>query len=174
MTSSSSPPVKARAPLLRFSAGGFSFGVFVVEIERLLFEGHLAPVPFSHAAMAGLQLLEDRRALVPVFDVAGLVDPLRPLKRRTGSTIALFPTQHGPVGLRLDHVDGTIDRYEPASAEGAALYLSVLPDEVRRIVGGVAVLDAAPLYFFSPEALLVELGLYADDPSANARPRGVS
>lgn len=163
-----------RAPLLRFSSGGFSFGVFVVEIGRLMLEEQLAPVPFAHPAMAGLQLLEDGRSLVPVFDVAGLADPLRPLARRPGTTLALFPTEHGPVGLRLDQVGGTIEEYEPVSAEGAALFLSVLPDEVRRVVGGVALRDGAPLYFFSPEALLVELGLLAVEPSANARPRGLS
>lgn len=165
---------KKKAPLLLFSAGGFSFGVFVVEITRLLLEEQLAPVPFAHPAMAGLALMEDGRSLVPVFDVAGLVDPLRPPKRRAGATIAMFPTDRGPVGLRLDAVAGTIEDYEPVSAEGAALFLSVLPDEVRRIVGGVALRDGSPLYFFSPEGLLVELGLLAAEPSGTARPRGVS
>jgi hypothetical protein len=163
-----------RAPLLSFTAAGYSFGVFVVEIARILVEDAIAPVPFAHPAMAGLLLVEDARALVPVFDIAGLVDPSRPLRRRTGGTVALFPTDQGPVGLRLETVGGTIESYAPVSSEGAALFLSVLPDEVRRVVGGVALHDGAPLFFFSPEALLVELGLLRGGPSADARARGLS
>ncbi len=163
-----------RAPLLSFTAAGYRFGVFVVEIARLLVEDAIAPVPFAHPAMAGLLLFEDARALVPVFDVAGLVDPSRPLRRRTGATVALFPTEQGPVGLRLESVLGTIEEYEPVSSEGAALFLSVLPDEVRRVVGGVALHDGEPLFFFSPEALLVELGLLKGGPAASARARGLS
>lgn len=147
-------------PLLIFTSGGLRFGVFLAEIGRLTLEERIAPVPFSHPAMAGLSYVDGATGAVPVFDVVGLLDPTRgPRRRATGTTIALFPTERGPIGLRLDVIEGTVLEVQPVSAEEEREALSGLPDEVRRVVGGVARHAGSTLFFFSPEGLLVELGL---------------
>ena len=104
------------------------------EVGRLLVEDHLAPVPFSHPAMAGLLLAGDDGP-VPVFDMRGLRGTAPPA-HVPGATVALFPTAKGPVGLRLEQLLGTIASYEPLS-ESAAEYMRSAPWLV--IFPGVAI-----------------------------------
>jgi hypothetical protein len=146
--------------VLLFSAGGMRLGVFIAEVGRLLVETQTAPVPFSHPAMAGL--LIDDEAIIPVFDLCGVIDESTPPPRRApGATVALFPTERGPIGLRLDALHGTIAEHVPASSAERDALLKPLSPGARRAVTDAALSHGVPFLFFSPEALVVELGLVA-------------
>jgi chemotaxis signal transduction protein len=139
-------------PVLLFLAGGQRYGVGLADVARLVVEGVLVPVPFSHPAMAGL-IDAGNDGPVPVFDLKGLVDPADVARTRPGATVALFPTQKGPVGLRIDQLLGTAAAYEPAAAaEG-------VPPALLPTVAGSARADEATFSFFSPESFLAAIGL---------------
>ena len=143
--------------VLLFAAAGLRFGVSLADVSRLLVEDILVPVPFSHPAMAGLTHA-DADGAVPVFDLRGLVDPATLVRHARGSTIALFPTVKGPVGLRLDALHGT------AAAYDARPQLMDAPEALRRTIAGAAVAHGdrggeQPFFFFSPEAFLAAIGI---------------
>lgn len=145
--------------MLLFEAGGLPLGIFVAEVTRLLLEEQeLTPVPFAHPAMAGLI---DGGALgaLPVFDLAGLFSGQAPLRSLPGATIAVFTTERGPVGLRMERRTTTPSyRYldDPAAE---AERLDKLPEIARRVLMGVGESEAGPFYFFSPEAFVLALDL---------------
>jgi hypothetical protein len=143
--------------VLLFSAGGLRLGVFLAEVGRLLVEDHLAPVPFSHPAMAGLLLAGDDGP-VPVFDMRGLRGTAPPA-HVPGATVALFPTAKGPVGLRLEQLLGTIASYEPLSESAADALLDQAPDAVRATLTHAARTPEGVFSFFSPDAFLARVGL---------------
>jgi len=146
--------------VLLFRAGGQRLGVFLAEVGRLLVEEELTPVPFAHPAMAGvLDTAED--GPVPVFDLFGLVeDEGAPRRHARGATVALFPTQKGPVGLRLEALLATISDYTALSGNEAQQLLDDVPAAMRPTLTQTArTADGATFAFFSPDAFLGRLGL---------------
>jgi len=146
--------------VLRFRAAGLLWGVFLAEVGRVVVEDGLLAVPFSHPAMAGL-LVAGADGPVPVFDLRGLVDdaaPALPLSR--ARTVALFPTARGPVGLRLEELLGTVDKYTGLDAQSiGALHKDVASALLRTMTGAARGIDGDMFSFFSPDAFLAELGL---------------
>jgi chemotaxis signal transduction protein len=140
-------------PVLLFRAGGLRYGVGLADVSRLVVEDALIPVPFSHPAMAGL-IDAGTDGPVPVFDLKGLVDPHDVAAYRKGATVALFPTQRGPVGLRLDELLGTAAAYEAAKLSTDSVPLALVPT-----IAGTARADDAAFSFFSPDAFLAAIGL---------------
>ena len=150
--------------VLVFTAGGVRLGVAIADVARLVVEGDITPVPFGHAALAGIMKVDVDDAIVPIFDLNGL-DPdakSRPPRQRAGATIAVIPTARGPVGLRLDCLLGTASDYDAAADPPAAsippLLLRTLAGAGRPRTAGVAVGDEV-FYFFSPEAFIAAEGL---------------
>ena len=147
----------SQGQVLLFSACGLRLGVFLAEVGRLLVEDRVAPVPFSHPAMAGVMLAGDDGP-VPVFDMRGLVGQTPP-PRAPGATVALFPTAKGPVGLRLEQLLGTIATYEPLPESAADALLDQAPDGVRATLTNAARAPDGVFTFFSPDAFLARVGL---------------
>jgi hypothetical protein len=149
----------ASPQVLLFGACDLRLGVFMAEIGRLVDEGELAPVPFAHAAMAGL-LDDDVDGPLPIFELRALLDAThRPVRRATGATIAIFPTPRGPIGLRLDALHGTIVEYSDATRDEGARLLGTLPPTAIHFLSGAALTGGTPFFFFSPEGLVLALGL---------------
>lgn len=144
--------------VLLFEAGGLQLGVFVAEVTRLLLEDAISPVPFAHPAMAGLLDGGDLGAL-PVFDLWGLVGERAPAAHVPSATVAVFSTERGPVGLRMER-HGTTPSYryvgDPSAAEE---HLKSLPAGARSVLMGVGELEEGCFYFFSPEAFVLALDL---------------
>ncbi|MBI1944793.1 MAG: chemotaxis protein CheW [Deltaproteobacteria bacterium] len=147
----------SQGKVLLFSAGGLRLGVFLAEVGRLLVEDQMAPVPFSHPALAGV-MLAGEDGPVPVFDMRGLFGAA-PAPHAPGATVALFPTAKGPVGLRLDTLLGTISAYEPLSESAAEALLDQAPDAVRGTLTNAARTAEGVFSFFSPDAFLARVGL---------------
>ena len=158
--------------VLVFEAGGVRLGVSIADVARLVVEGPVAPVPFGHAALAGIMRVAGSDvggddATVPVFDLHGLSPgATRPPTQRAGATVAVIPTARGPVGLRLECLLGTANDY--AAVDDAAVHdvVATLPTALRKTLAGagrpndasVAVGDAV-FFFFSPEAFIASVGL---------------
>ena len=148
--------------VLLFRAGGLRLGVFLAEVARLLVEDRVTAVPFSHAAMAGLLVVDDDlAATVPVFDLGGLTGaPVTTDKARLQRTVALFPTSKGPVGLRLEELLGTIARYDALDTDATShLHEGVDVALLRTVTGAARAPDGSAFSFFSPDAFLAGLGL---------------
>lgn len=150
------------AQVLIFHAGGQRFGVFIAEVGKLVLEERIAPVPFAHPAMAGL-LDSAEQDPVPVFDLYGLLGTrARPPTHVHGARVALFTTERGPVGLRMDTMEGGGSAYEflsdPADAE---IHIRTLPETLRVPVTAVGRDARGPFFFFSPDAFLATLDLGA-------------
>jgi chemotaxis signal transduction protein len=145
--------------VLLFRAGGQRLGVFLAEVGRLLVEGELTPVPFSHPAMAGvLDTKED--GPVPVFDLFGLIEEEgAPPRHARGATVALFPTKSGPVGLRLEALLATISDYTALDGDEGKQLLADVPPALRPTLTQTARGLDGTFAFFSPEAFLARLGL---------------
>jgi len=150
---------RRNAPVLRFTAGGLSFGVFVAEVGRLVLEDAITPVPFAHRAMAGL-LDSPESPPAPVFDLRGLTTQNPPPVHVPGANVALFSSERGPVGLRMDTVVGSRSDYLfVTSAEEAAGYLGRLPEAIRPAVTAVGESPDGHFYFFSPDGFLARLDI---------------
>jgi chemotaxis signal transduction protein len=145
-------------PVLLFRAGGLRYGVGLADVQRLVVEDALVPVPFAHPAMAGLIDAGDDGP-VPVFDLKGLVDPSEVAGHTKGATVALFATQKGPVGLRLDELLGTTSTYAPQPQPPSATMDSDVPAALQRTIVGEARAETGSFSFFSPEAFLAAIGL---------------
>ncbi len=144
--------------MLLFEAGGLPLGIFVAEVTRLLLEESLTPVPFAHPAMAGL-IDGGSLGALPVFDLHGLFSGTPPERTVSGATVAVFTTERGPVGLRMERRTTTASfRYLDDPAEEAER-LDALPEIARRVLMGVGDSEAGPFYFFSPEAFVLALDL---------------
>lgn len=145
--------------ILLFEAGGLPLGIFVAEVTRLLLEeAELTAVPFAHPAMAGLI---DGGALgaLPVFDLSGLLTATPPPRSVQGATVAVFTTERGPVGLRMDKRTTTPSYRYVDDPEVEAERLDALPEVARQILTGVGDTDEGGFYFFSPEAFVLALDL---------------
>ncbi len=155
------------APALLFEAGGHRLAVFVPEVGRIVTETRVLRVPFAHPALAGL-LDDTETEPVPVFDLLGLAGAAR--DSVPGARVALFDTDKGPVGLRLERLLGTSATYRiitDADEVGAAR--APLPDRLASSVTALAEDERGRFFFFSPDAFLARLDL-----SQAARPGPVS
>ena len=157
--------------VLLFSAGGLRLGVFLVEVTRLLEEQPLTAVPFAHPALIGLLDAGDIGP-VPVFDLGRLVHPQAPVSRSVlGAVVALFSTERGPIGLRMDEMRGTTTHYrylEAGSSKAPRTATAgqaeegrseALPEVAQRSLTGVAESEEGPFHLFSPDAFVVALDL---------------
>lgn len=145
--------------VLLFSAGGLPLGVFLVEVTRLLEEQPLTAVPFAHPALIGL-LDADDMGPVPVFDLERLVRPEAPVHRSVaGAVVALFSTERGPIGLRMDAMRGTTTRYRYLEDAAERASVDALPEVARRSLTGFAESDQGSFHLFSPDAFVVALDL---------------
>lgn len=143
--------------VLLFDAGGLPLGVFVAEVTRLFLEEELTPVPFAHPAMAGL-IDGGSLGALPVFDLAGLFSETPPPRAVPGATVAVFTTERGPIGLRMERRTTTASyRYLDPVTE--AVRTDALPELARRVLMGASDSDAGPFFFFSPEAFILALDL---------------
>ena len=143
--------------LLAFSAAGLRLGVFIGDVARLLAEDSVVAVPFAHPALAGL-LDVPGEGPVPVFDLRG-VDGTQLLPAVPGTMVAVFQTAHGPIGLRLDALHGTLSDDAPLPVDETRAMLAALPDALRPLVTGAALCGGTPLALFSPDAFMAQLGL---------------
>lgn len=147
-------------PILRFEAGGLTLGVFVVEVTRLLQKTGLAAVPFAHPALSGL-LDAGELGAVPVFDLAPVLQKDAQVARAVeGATVALFETELGPIGLRMDEMRGITTRYrflEPSAEERDRL--EAMSETGRRALPAVAEDERGRFWMFSLDAFVVALNL---------------
>ena len=143
--------------VLLFRAGGLRLGVFLSEVGRLIVEGPVAALPFSHPAMAGI-LVSDDDSLVPVFDLRGLVGKPASTEGLRQPNVALFPTARGPVGVRLEQVVGTVSKYDALANDVVDDLRGRIAPGLRTMITGAASVDGEPFYFFSPDAFLAGLG----------------
>jgi hypothetical protein len=161
VTTTTGPLAGRHGQVLLFRAGGLRLGVFLAEVGRLLVEDALVAVPFSHPAMAGLLVAEE--GPLPVFDLRGLVAGAKPAASAPSAvgkhTVALFPTQKGPVGLRLEELLGTARAYEALDKEATDKLHEGVDAALLKTVTGAARAEAGAFSFFSPDAFLAGLSL---------------
>lgn len=146
--------------MLVFSAASVRFAVSIADVSRILTEGEMLAIPFSHPALAGV--VRDGNDIVPVFDLLGLTHPgNQPPRQVFGGNIVVIPTAKGPVGLRLQQLAGTSDSYRALPPARAEEKLEALPAGIRPAVGGVAEdsSTAEAFFLFSPEAFVALLGI---------------
>lgn len=149
----------SQGQVLLFFAGGMQLGVSLADVGRLVVEDTLLIVPFAHPALAGLLAVGDAEP-VPVFDLLGLVDGTAVATSAPNANVALFPTARGPVGLRLERLDGTAHAYRALDADAAqALYAGHAPALLATVTGAAATAEGVSFSFFSPEAFLAALNL---------------
>ena len=147
--------------VLLFRAANVRLGVFIAEVGRLVVESNIAAVPFAHPALAGLVEEADGQ-VVPVFDLRGLLPDQKPLAQVGGARVALFETDIGPVGLRLEVTEGGGLHYTfMEDSDRTEQQLAALPAEIRPAVTAVGEDEGGPFFFFSADAFLAALDLYA-------------
>jgi hypothetical protein len=147
--------------MLLFQAGGRPCAVFLLEVTRLIEESPLLAVPFAHPALAGL--LEDGdRGVLPVFDLWAWVDPSRAIRAsQTGAIVALFSTERGPIGLRMDVLLGTSTAYQYVDAQAGEW--APMPG-LRHAFAGQIISHAKSFDVFSPDGFLGVLDIGQEDP----------
>jgi len=149
---------RGNAPVLVFRSAGARLGVFIAEVGRVLVEKPLARVPFAHPALAGL-LLDDALA-IPVFDLAALVADVRPKSHVDAARVAIFETERGPVGLRMDALEGARADYQfVVDSEASREIIGRFPERLQRTVTGVGEESTGVFAFFSPDAFLAALDI---------------
>lgn len=147
--------------LFLFTAVGHNFAIPIVEVDRLLIEGKLAPFPCAHPSLAGMAL--DNADLIPVYDLAGLLgQEVHPTL--VGTSVAVFATARGPLGVRMEALRGTTTAATPlADPEEVFARTAALPPAGQTIVTAVGEVATdrgiEVFFFFSPEAFLVQLDL---------------
>ena len=159
------------ARLFLFTAVGHNFAIPIVEVDRLLVEKTLAPIPCAHPSLAGLA--KDHDDLIPVYDLAGLLSEEAVQAQSAGTNVAVFATARGPLGLRMEALRGTTTAARPLGdpAEVVAR-TALLPPAGQTIVSAVGEVatdhGVEVFFFFSPEAFLVQLDLafYASAPKS--------
>jgi len=171
--------------VLIFVAGGARLGVPLADVTRVTLQGRLTPIPFGHRALAGLMRGDDG-TLVPVFDLQALGagdDDARPRLHVDGATVAVLGTERGPVGLRLDRLLGTANRYDAHVARPAhgddvdqeavedvvERHRVALSPAVRATLGGAGVprdasasVGTAPFFFFSADAFVAAVSVVGE------------
>lgn len=154
---------RKNAQVLLFRAGGVRFGVFIAEVGRLVVETAVVPVPFAHPALAGL-LDDEEEEAVPVFDLFGLIPEHRPPQEVRGARVALFSSEKGPVGLRMEAMEGGgLDYTFVSDPKETEAQLATVPPPLRAPITAVARDGRGPFFFFSPDAFLVALEQSAPD-----------
>jgi chemotaxis signal transduction protein len=157
---------RGNAPVLVFRSAGARLGVFIAEVGRVLVEKPLARVPFAHPALAGL--LNDDDGIIPVFDLAALVADIRPRVYVEAARVAIFETERGPVGLRMDALEGSRADYTYVSdVETSREIIGRFPERLQRTVTGVGEEASGIFAFFSPDAFLAALDIGAASRPAN-------
>ncbi len=147
--------------LFLFTAVGHNFAIPIVEVDRLLIEGHLSPLPCAHPSLAGMA--KDNADLIPVYDLAGLLGQ-EVVTTSVGTNVAVFATARGPLGVRMEALRGTTTAATPlADAKEVMDRTAALPPAGQTIVTAVGEVatdrGVEVFFFFSPEAFLVQLDL---------------
>ncbi|MCP4503769.1 MAG: hypothetical protein GY822_27910 [Deltaproteobacteria bacterium] len=155
--------LRAAGPqLFLFCAAGYDFAVPIVDVDRLIEELDIAPVPLCHRALAGVAVDEagDEQRLIPVFDLRGFERADQVPVQVKGATVAVFQTETGPIGMRMDLLLGTSGRAEPISdSEVVQAHIDSLGPELLTTVTAVAKIDDKAFFTFSPEAFLMRLNV---------------
>lgn len=164
-------PSSAGSKLFLFTAAGFDFAVPIVDVDRLFEELDISPVPLCHPALAGVALDDDgpEPRLIPIFDLRGFLPraeddaeeedlPEAIPVHVKGATVAVFQTETGPIGMRMDRLLGTSAVAQPIDdASVVEERVAALGAELLTTVTAVARIEDRIFYTFSPEAFLMRL-----------------
>ncbi len=148
--------------LFLFSAAGHDFAVPIVDVDRLIEELDIAPAPLCHRALAGVAVDEigDEPRLIPVFDLRGFEREDQVPVHVRGATVAVFQTETGPIGMRMDRLIGTSGIAEPISdSDLVRSHIETLGPELLTTVTAVARIEGKAFFTFSPEAFLMRLNV---------------
>jgi len=101
-----SPAAAASRQYATFRVGDHYLGIGVLEVQEVLKEQRLTPVPLAHPVIAGLINL--RGQIVPELDVRRLLHlPPRAAEATTFSVVVR--TEHGAVSLLVDEIDDVLE-----------------------------------------------------------------
>jgi purine-binding chemotaxis protein CheW len=137
--------------LATFRAGGLSLGIDVLQVQEVLQDQRLAPVPLAPDTVAGLINL--RGQIVPALDLDRLL-LLSERRTRQAPISLVVTTPAGPVSLQADEVGDVIavdrETFEPAPRN--------LEPAIRPFVEGVHKLEDRLLLVLSVARLLSAQG----------------
>jgi purine-binding chemotaxis protein CheW len=130
-----------------FYAGGHYLGIGVLEVQEVLREQPITPVPLSAPVVAGLINL--RGQIVPQLDVRRLLGlPVREPGAITFSVVVR--TEHGAVSLLVDQIDDVLDLDASSFEQTPA---NVVP-AIRKLLLGVHKLEGRLLLILNiPETV---------------------
>jgi purine-binding chemotaxis protein CheW len=113
-----------------FEAGGLYFGIRVLEVQEVLREQHLTPVPLAPPVIAGLINL--RGQIIPALEMRRLMH--LPAGANAEATLSVvLRSETGPVSLQVDEI-GDVVEIDAASLDLPPL---TLEPHIRRLVSGV-------------------------------------
>ncbi|MFH1807795.1 MAG: hypothetical protein ABIJ09_03565 [Pseudomonadota bacterium] len=140
--------MKGDTRILAFAAGGWPLFSPIAQVERVVEELHVVPLPFAAAGLVGL--LDDEDGTVPLYDL----DPFssgQPAKLRVQefglAAIVLSPA--GRLAVRLDRLVGLPSSSMPLPGGQSAV--AELPERLRPCITGVAVVEGLLAFEFSAE-----------------------
>jgi purine-binding chemotaxis protein CheW len=132
-----------RESLLTFRAGGEALAVRVLEITGMAKRKAIQPLPGNVPALAGITTL--RGALVPVYDLAGLLG--LPPSSGSGSWL-LLAGRETPVALLFDDFEGQVEigrealfNNDKTGSPGCARVLVRLGDAHRPVIDVAGLLE---------------------------------
>jgi purine-binding chemotaxis protein CheW len=98
--------VTGRAQYATLLLGGHHLGIEVLDVQEVLREQRLTPVPLAPEWVAGLINL--RGQIVPELDMRRLLG-MPPRAEEEVSFSVVLRTEHGAVSLRVDEIEGVVD-----------------------------------------------------------------
>jgi purine-binding chemotaxis protein CheW len=124
------PHAAGRTQYATFEVCGHYLGIAVLEVQEVLREQQLTPVPLAPPVIAGLINL--RGQIVPALEMRALLDlPERSAAESTLSVV--LRTEDGPVSLQVDEIGEVLD-IDQASFDAPPLNLE---PHIRRCLSGV-------------------------------------
>jgi purine-binding chemotaxis protein CheW len=117
-----------------FMVGGFYFGIEVLDVQEVLREQRVTPVPFAPRAVEGLINL--RGQIVPALDMRVLLN----LPPREGGELPhsmVVRTEYGAISLQVDDIQDVLE-LEPTNYEPPPLNLD---SDLMPLVQGVYKLE---------------------------------
>lgn len=142
--------------VLLFTAAGRTLGVPIEDLQRVVPQGPLLPLPLAHPALVGVIRTMD--GLCPVYDLGLWVCGDRSVGElddvHSERMVALFSHPDGAVGIRLEQLGGMAINVTASPPDEETQELMNLEPALRALVQGIGVAGGRRFFFFSTDAFL--------------------
>ena len=148
------PAIVSAAQYATFEAGGLYLGVKVLEVQEVLREQRLTPVPLAPRVIAGLINL--RGQIIPALEMRTLLE-LAPRAEGESALSVVLRAETGPVSLQVDEI-GDVFEIDAGCLEPPPLNLE---PQVRRCLSGVSQMKERLLLVLDTERTVDMTAAYA-------------